>query len=245
MDGEPGCIHFPKDIESRRAILQCYHNHPLAGHPGIHNTIALALCHFEDMKELRAFVEEYVKGCAKCQETKTRTLKKTPLYRLNVPAEEGPFQSVTMDLITDLPLSSKYNAILTIIDQGCSKALCFLPCTKNIMGEGIAMLYLRRLLPWFGLPCCIISDRDPCLMSHFSKELVCLLHIKQNISTAFHPCTDGASEHANQKIEQYLCLWVPEQQEQWADYLSIAEFIYNSWPHNAMGQSAHELLFGF
>jgi hypothetical protein len=47
-----------------------------------------------------------------------------------------------MDLITDLPPSSKYDAILTIIDQGCSKALCFLPCTKNIMGEGVATLYL-------------------------------------------------------------------------------------------------------
>jgi hypothetical protein len=91
---------------------------------------------------LRAFVEEYVKGCAKCQETKTHTLKRTPLYRLDVPAEEGPFQSVTMDLITDLPLSSKYDATLTIIDQGCSKALYFLPCTKNITGEGVVTLYL-------------------------------------------------------------------------------------------------------
>jgi hypothetical protein len=100
------------------------------------------LCHFEDTKALRAFTEEYMRGCAKCQETKTRTLKKTPLYRLDIPAEEGPFQSVAMDLITDLPLSSKYDAILTIIDQGCSKALCFLPCTKNITGEGVATLFL-------------------------------------------------------------------------------------------------------
>jgi Integrase zinc binding domain len=129
-------------VESRRAILQRYHDHPLAGHPGIHNTIALTLRHFKDTKALRAFIEEYVKGCAKCQETKTCTLKKTPLYHLDVPTEEGPFQSVAMDLITDLPPSPKYDAILTIIDQGCSKVLCFLPCTKNITGEGVAMLYL-------------------------------------------------------------------------------------------------------
>jgi Integrase zinc binding domain len=172
MDREPGSICFPKDIEGQRAILQCYHDHPLAGHPRIRNTIALTLCHFEDTKELRAFVKEYVKGCAKCQETKTRTLKRTPLYCLDVPVEEGPFQSVAMDLITDLPPLSKYNAILTIIDQGCSKALCFLPCTKNITREGVTTLYLQHLLPWFGLPCCIISDRDPHFMSHFSKELV-------------------------------------------------------------------------
>jgi Integrase zinc binding domain len=142
MDGEPGHIHFPEDVESRRAILQRYHDHPLAGHPGICNTITLALRHFKDTKTLRTFIEEYVKGYTKCQETKPRTLKKTPLYRLDVPVEEGPFQSIAMDLITDLPPSSKHDAILTIIDQGCSKALRFLPCTKNITGEGVATLYL-------------------------------------------------------------------------------------------------------
>jgi hypothetical protein len=56
---------------------------------------------------------------------------------------------------------------------------------------------------------------------------------------------DGASERTNQKVEQYLRLWVPEQQERWADYLSMAEFVYNSWPQDVTGQSAHELLFGF
>jgi hypothetical protein len=66
MDGEPGRIHFPKDIESRRAILQCYHDHPLAGHPGVCNTIALMLRHFKDTTELRAFIKEYVQGFAKC-----------------------------------------------------------------------------------------------------------------------------------------------------------------------------------
>jgi Integrase zinc binding domain len=142
MDGEPGHIRFPEGMKDRRAILQQHHDYPLAGHPGICNTITLALRHFKDTKELRAFVKEYVKGCAKCQETKTRTLKRMPLYHLDVPAEEGPFQSVTMDLITNLPLSSKYDAILTIIDQGCSKVLCFLPCMKNITGEGVTTLYL-------------------------------------------------------------------------------------------------------
>jgi Integrase zinc binding domain len=68
MDREPGRIRFPEDVESRRAILQQYHDHPLAGHPGIRNTIALALRHFEDTKALRAFIEEYVKGCVKVRQ---------------------------------------------------------------------------------------------------------------------------------------------------------------------------------
>jgi len=57
-----------------------------------------------------------------------------------------------MDLITDLLPSKGYDSILMIVDQGCSKATKFLPCTKEIPGEGVATLYLRHLLPWFGIP---------------------------------------------------------------------------------------------
>ena len=101
---------------------------------------------------------------------------------------------VAMDLITDLPESNGFNAVLTIIDHGCSKAAKFVPCTTNITGEGVAALYLQHLVPWFGIPRKIISDRDPCFVSHFTMELCRLLHIQQNVSTAYHPRTDGASE---------------------------------------------------
>jgi hypothetical protein len=82
---------------------------------------------------LHQFVEEYVKGCAKCQETKVITnVKRAPLYHFDTHVEQGPFQYVSMDLITDLPPSNKYDAILTIVNQGCSKGAKFLPCHKTI-----------------------------------------------------------------------------------------------------------------
>ena len=68
---------------------------------------------------------------------------------------------VAMDLITDLPELNGFNAVLTIIDHGCSKATKFIPCTTNITGEGVAALYLQHLVPWFGIPRKIISDHDP------------------------------------------------------------------------------------
>jgi hypothetical protein len=99
-----------------------------------------------------------------------------------------------MDLITDLPLSNKYDSILTIIDQGCSKAAKFIPCTKTIDGQSVAVLYITHLLPWFGLPKQIITDKDPRFTSHFIKAVCKVTKIQQNISTTFHPCTDGQSE---------------------------------------------------
>jgi hypothetical protein len=76
-----------------------------------------------------------------------------------------------MDLITNLSLSNKYDSILTIVDQGCSKAAKFIPCTKTIDGQGVAVLYITHLLPWFELSKQIITNRDPRFTSHFTKAV--------------------------------------------------------------------------
>ena len=69
-----------------------------------------------------------------------------------------------------------------------------IPCQETINAEGVANLYLRQVFPRFGLPSKVISDRDPRFVSRFMKEICCLLGITQNISTAYHPRTDGQLE---------------------------------------------------
>ena len=61
---------------------------------------------------------------------------------------------------------------------------------------------------------------------------------------AFHPRTDGASERANQWLEQYLRIWTADDQTTWAQFLSLAEFVHNSWPHDRTSLTPHKLLFG-
>jgi hypothetical protein len=151
---------------------------------------------------LREFVEEYVKGCSKCQESKTNLPhKKAPLQRFDTHVEQGPFQYVSMDLITDLPLSDGFDSIFSIVDQGCSKATRFIPCLKTIDGTKSACLYMKHILPFFGLPCRIISDRDPRFASQFSHAMCKNLGIQQNLSSAFHPQTDGQTERMNAWVE--------------------------------------------
>jgi hypothetical protein len=99
-----------------------------------------------------------------------------------------------MDLITGLPRVQGKDAILTIVNHGCSQAAIFLACATMIMGMGIAMLYLKNVYPWFRLPKKVITDRDPRFTSHFRKALATCIEAHQNISTAFHPQTDGLSE---------------------------------------------------
>ena len=108
---------------------------------------------------MNVWIEQYVKGCAIRQQNKIQMTKnKTPLYHIPGDLTEHPFNTVMMDLITQLPLSNGHDAILTIVDQGCSQAAACLPCSTTITGEGIAKLYLQHIFPWFGVPTKMISD---------------------------------------------------------------------------------------
>ncbi len=136
-----------------------------------------------------------MKGCAVCQQNKIMThRKKIPLYRITTKEGTLPFQQIAMDLITGLPQHHGHNAILTIVDHGCSRAAIFLPCSDTITGPEIAQLYLDYIYRWFGLPTKMISDRDPRFTSQFGKALTEKLGIQQNLSTAFHPQMDRLSE---------------------------------------------------
>jgi hypothetical protein len=194
------------DENMKRNLMVLYHDHPTAGHPGRDETIR-KVQQSPNWIGMRQWIADYVKGCATCQQNKIQTHKRTtPLYKITTTRGALPFQQVAMDLITELPLHKGYNAILTIVDHGCSRAAIFLPCSTAITGPGIARLYLDNVYRWFGLPTKIISDQDPRFTSQFGKALAERLNIQQNLSSAFHPQTDGLSERKNQWIEQYLRL---------------------------------------
>ena len=150
-----------------------------------------------------------------------------------------------MDFITKLPMSQGYDSILTVTDHDCSKAVILIPCRETITAEGVAGLYVKHVFTRYGLPSKIISDRNPRFASKFTRTLCEGLQIRQNISTAYHPRTNGQSEHTNQWLEQYLRFWVDECQRDWALYLPIAEFVHNSWPHKTTRESPFFLLMGY
>jgi hypothetical protein len=190
-------------------------------------------------------VEQFVKGCAACQANKANTRPLKPAMIPITPEHTLPFQTVAMDFITKLPKSGKYDTILTITDHDCSKAAIFLPCQETITAEGVATLYLRYVFPRFGLPKKVISDRDTRFTSKYAKGLCQAMKIRQNISTAYHPRTDGQSERTNQWLEQYLRFWCDERQDDWHKWLPMAEFAHNSWPSATTKQAPYEVIMGY
>jgi hypothetical protein len=69
-----------------------------------------------------------------------------------------PFETVAMDLITDLPISAGFDAIFMITDHDATKATVFIPCRKNIDVLNAAQLYTRYIFPYYRAPRKIISN---------------------------------------------------------------------------------------
>ena len=65
------------------------------------------------------------------------------------------------------------------------------------------------------------------------KKLNQLLGIQTKLLMAYHPQTDGQTERINQELEQYLRVFIDHRQEQWPDWLGMAEFAYNNKIHVA------------
>ena len=189
------------DNALRRGVISLFHDQETAGHPGITKTLQLIAPYYW-WPNMKTFITEYIKGCATCQMTKVNTHPShPPLFPITLTENAHPFETIALDFITKLPLSGGYDTILTITDTDCSKASIFIPCNEAIDSEGVALLYVNHVLPHYGIPQKIISDRDVRFVSRFSTELCRLLSIHQNISTAYHPQTDGASERTNQAKE--------------------------------------------
>ena len=232
------------DNNLKRGIIYLFHDTPSAGHPGISNTLKILQRDFW-WPTMRTDVEQYVKGCGKCQANKINTRPMKPGIHPITPAHTKPFETVAMDFIVKLPKSGKYDSILTVTDHDCTKAAIFIPCKEEITAEGVAQLYLRHVYNRFGLPKKIISDRDTRFTSKFAKDLCRTLGIQQNISTAFHPQTDGQSERTNQWLEQYLRSFCKETQNDWAIWLPQAEFAHNQWPSDTTKKTPFELIMGY
>ena len=126
--------------------------------------------------------------------------------------------------------------ILVFIDCFSKKAY-FLPCNTTITSQGVANLYQEHIFKEQGLPRKVISDRGLQFISGFMKELYKNLGIEANPSTAYHPQTDGQMEWVNQELEEYLQTYINQKQNDWVDWLLIAQFCHNDRQHSVTGYS--------
>ena len=138
----------------------------------------------------------------------------------------APWSSISMNFIVQLPTVRGYNQVWTVVDR-FSKMVHFIPL-KSTTAHELADGFVKEIWCHHGLPLDIVSDRDSKFTSNFWKAVMKKLDIHLNLSTAFHPQTDGQSEALNQVLEQYLRIFCTYHQDDWVKLLLFAEFSYNN-----------------
>jgi hypothetical protein len=133
-----------------------------------------------------------------------------------------------MDLITQLPETLRgHSAIIVFVDR-LTKMVHLAPATTSVSSQEFAQIFLKEVYAKHGMPKSIVSDRDPRFTSDFFREFCRCLEIEQNLSTAFHPQTDGQTERMNHYVETILRAYVNPAQEDWDVRLPLVEFAINN-----------------
>lgn len=239
-----GRNYIPKDAQLRRNIVQLFHDHETAGHPGELETYnAVSALYW--WPGIRSFVKNYVKGCGTCQRFK---IDRNPSHPSYIPVEGAgctrPFAKISMDMITDLPMVDGCDSLLVVVDQGLSKGVILCPTQKTVDNDGIGELLKDNVYKRFGILDRIISDRGPQFSAQAFRALLKALGIKSTLSTAFHPQTDGTTERVNQEIEAYLAIYCFSHPETWKQSISTLEFTHNNRRQADRQRTPFELILG-
>jgi transposase InsO family protein len=128
---------------------------------------------------------------------------------------------------------------MVVVDR-MTKLRHYIPCHAgegNLDPEHVAKLFLRHIWKHHGLPDSIVSDRGSVFVSYLWNSLCKLLGIKQKLSTAFHPESDGQTEAANKEMERYLRTYIDHLQQNWTEWLPMAEYSANALQTEATGLS--------
>jgi hypothetical protein len=225
-------IYVPDPL-THHVIASC-HDDPTMGHPGRTATLTNVATRFW-WPTMRKDVEDFVKKCDVCQRTKVRPGRPYG-HLLPLPVAERPWQHISADFVGPLPPSNGFNSILVFVDR-FSKMAIFVPTTTRATAKDWATMFFENVFRRFGLPSTIVTDRGSLFTSVFWTTLVGLLGTRHNLTTAYHPQTDGQTEIVNKALVQYLRIYGNYAQSDWASLLPHAEFWYNSNPHSTTGIS--------
>jgi ribonuclease HI len=234
-------IVIPQSVISK--VISASHDDKFAGHFGVSKTLELLQRHFW-WPAMRSDVEQYVASCLKCQVNKSSNLSPAGLLQ-PLPIPDHRWDTVSLDFITGLPKSAlHYDAILVCVDK-LSKFVQLIPCSTTITAEHTAKIFTDHIIAHHGVPKHLISDRDPRFTSPYWKRFCYDLGIKQLMSTAYHPETDGQTERTNRVVEEVLRNFLSDRKlSDWSRMLAYVQFSINNAQHASTGYSPFYLNYG-
>ncbi|GJV76956.1 putative reverse transcriptase domain-containing protein [Tanacetum coccineum] len=242
------CLHLngrswlPCYGDLRTVIMHESHKSKYSVHPGSDKM-------YQDMKKLywwpnmKADIATYVSKCLTCAKVKAEHQRPSGLL-VQPKIPEWKWDNITMDFVTKLPKSPQGHDTIWVIVDRLTKSAIFTPMRETDSMEKLARLYIKEVVARHGIPVSIICDRDPRFASHFWRSLQKALGTSLDMSTAYHPETDGQSERTIQTLEDMLRACVIDFGNGWIKHLPLVEFSYNNSYHASIKATPFEALYG-
>nr|GFA02436.1 Ty3-gypsy sub-class retrotransposonable element polyprotein [Tanacetum cinerariifolium] len=216
-------------------------------HPGKANVVADALSRKEGEPPLRVRALVMTIGLDPPRQILNAQLKQenrgtSRRKMLGIP--EWKWDNITIDFFTKLPKSSQgYDTIWMIVER-LTKSVIFTSIREIDPMDKLARIYLKEVVTRHGIPVSIISDRDPRFASNFWRSLQNALGTRLDMSTAYHPETDGQSKRTIQTLEDMLRACAIDFGKGWVYHLPLVKFSYNNSYHASIKATPFEALYG-
>ena len=188
-------------------------------------------------KDVKAFVQK----CSVCQKCKYET-KASPGLLQPLPIPDLIWQHITMDFIEGLPSSFGKQVIFVVVDR-LSKAAHCMALSHPYSAADVAQSFIDQVFKFHGFPDFITSDRDSIFLSQFWQDLMTFQGVQVQLSTAYHPQTDGQTEIVNRCLETYLRCMCADSPSQWSKWLPLAEWWYNTTFHSSIRAAPYEVVY--
>ena len=222
----------------RLKIIEEFHNE---GHVGRDRTLQLVVDAYF-WPTLRRDVARFVERCVRCQKSKGHASNSGLYMPLPIPTQ--PWTDISMDFVLGLPRTQCGNDSIFVVVDRFSKMAHFIPCKKTTDAVQVSQLFFREIYRLHGLPLSIVSDRDSRFLSHFWRSLWKLLRTSLDMSSAYHPQSDGQTEVTNRSLGDMLRCLVGDNIKSWDTILCKAEFAHNHAVNRSTLFSPFRIIYG-
>ncbi|GJT75915.1 hypothetical protein Tco_1042640 [Tanacetum coccineum] len=203
---------------------------------------------YQDLKKpywwpnIKVIIAEYVGKCLTCSRVKAECQKPSGLL-IQPEIPTWKWERITMDFVTKLPkTSSRHDTIWVIVDR-LIKSAYFIPTRATYSMETLTRLYIKEIVSRHRVPISIISDRNSHFTSRYWQSMQSALGTQLDMSTTYHPETDGQSERTIQILKDMLRACLIDFGKGWERHLPLVEFSYNNSYHASIKPASFEALY--